>query len=91
MPPRFVNFISFSYKISRIFWFEQLLFTKVGKLTCKGQGGLELTSKGRWRANLGWVLISDVTVIPCDQHQNLGVLMQIMPTLSVHQGIICQD
>ena len=48
------NFKSFRNKSSRIFWFEQLLFSKVDKLTCKGQVGLGLAGKGRWRANTGW-------------------------------------
>ena len=37
MPLCYSNFKSFRNKISRIFLFEQLLFNKVGKLTCKGQ------------------------------------------------------
>ena len=43
-----------------IFWFEQLLFSKVDKLTCKGQVGLGLAGKGRWRANTGWSQLIDV-------------------------------
>ena len=60
MPLCYSNFKSFRNKSSRIFWFEQLLFSKVDKLTCKGQVGLGLAGKGRWRANTGWNQLSDV-------------------------------
>ena len=60
MPLCYSNFKSFRNKSSRIFWFEQLLFSKVDKLTCKGQVGLGLAGKGRWRANTGWSQLSDV-------------------------------
>ena len=53
MPLCYSNFKSFRNKSSRIFWFEQLLFSKVDKLTCKGQVGLGLAGKGQWRANTG--------------------------------------
>ena len=59
MPLCYSNFKSFRNKSSRIFWFEQLLFSKVNKLTCKGQVGLGLTGKGRWRANTGCNQLSD--------------------------------
>ena len=59
MPLCYSNFKSFRNKSSRIFWFEQLLFSKVDKLTCKGQVGLGLTGKGPWRANTGCNQLSD--------------------------------
>ena len=59
MPLCYSNFKSFRNKSSRIFWFEQLLFSKVDKLICKGQVGLGLTGKGRWRDNTGCNQLSD--------------------------------
>ena len=59
MPLCYSNFKSFRNKSSRIFLFEQLLFSKVDKLTCKGQVGLGLTGKGQWRANTGCNQLSD--------------------------------
>ena len=50
----------FRNEISRIFWLEQFFLIKVHKLTCKGQVGLGLDGKGRWRANTGCNLHSDV-------------------------------
>ena len=55
MPLYYSHFKSFSNKISRIFIFKQLLFTKLVKLTCKGQEGLGLSGEGRQGANMGWV------------------------------------
>ena len=60
MPLCYSNFKSFRNKSSRIFLFEQLLFSKVNKLTCKGQVGLGLDGKGWWRANTGCNQLSDV-------------------------------
>ena len=60
MPLCYSDFKSFRNKSSRIFWFEQLLFSKVNKLTCKGQVGLGLDGKGWWRANTGCNQLSDV-------------------------------
>ena len=59
MPLCYSNFKSFRNKSSRIFLFEQLLFSKVNKLTCKGQVGLGLDGKGWWRANTGCNQLSD--------------------------------
>ena len=46
-------------KVQGFFGFEQLLFNKVNKLTCKGQVGLGLDGKGWWRANTGSNQLSD--------------------------------
>ena len=91
MPLCYSHFKSFSNKIWRIFLFEQLLFTKVVKLTYQGQDGLGLSGEGRQGANVGWVIISDVKGSPhttCTRPNRIMLTLSHSPDCVIHQGSI---